>query len=96
MPSLMLIKLREEGLEPPEKSQLTNYLKQIRSEKSITRGNSINLTQLKQWADERRTIPESMDKVFVANFEYIALPTKKFKIFLTTKRLLSLTQKVKY
>jgi len=42
MPSLMLIKLREEGFEPPKKSQLTNYLKQIRSEKSNTGGNSIN------------------------------------------------------
>ena len=61
---------------------------------SVTGGNSINSIQLKQWADNRRQIPESMDKVFVANFEHNALPVKKFKIFLTTKRLLFLAQMV--
>ena len=34
------------------------------------------------------TIPEDEDKMFVAAFEYEAVPKKNFRIFLTTKRLI--------
>ena len=38
------------------------------------------------------TIPEDEDKMFVAAFEYEAIPKKNFRIFLTTKRLISLVK----
>ena len=85
----MLIQLRKAGLSQPTKRQLTNFLAYHRGKTLGTAG--VTLDQLQNWARERSEIPADDDEVFCGKFECVALPQKTFRIFITTKRLLSFT-----
>jgi hypothetical protein len=84
--------LRDLGYEQPKMTQLRNFLRSIRNKN--TGGIHISLNDLKIWATERSEIPDDLDKVFVSAFEYKSIPEQKFRIFLTTKRLIGYTQHV--
>ncbi|RMZ97753.1 hypothetical protein BpHYR1_006011, partial [Brachionus plicatilis] len=86
-PEAILHQLTVLGIPPVKKSDLTNFLQKIRTEKKEVA--MPTLQDLKNWCDNRLELPESEDQVFVGKYEIQALPVQTFKIFLTTKRLLS-------
>ncbi len=48
----------------------------------------MNIEAIIKWVENHKEDPDDLDKVFVAGFEYQIRPTIKFRIFLTTNRLL--------
>ena len=91
MPEAMLSHLLKVGLKPPKKTQLNNFLRKVRKNKLSVHGSTLN--DLKTWCLENQNIPEDDDTVFVGGFEIEALPSQLFRVFLTTKRLITLTLK---
>ena len=70
-----------------------NYIKYFRKDKLGSTVTSLN--DLKDWAAERLDIPANDDdKIFVGSSQFEATPIKSFRIFLTTKRLLSFAKHV--
>jgi hypothetical protein len=51
----------------------------------------MSLQELKTWAESHSTVPIDQDEVFCTEFEFQALPVRKFRIFLSTVRLLENT-----
>ncbi|CAF1092808.1 unnamed protein product, partial [Brachionus calyciflorus] len=51
----------------------------------VNNNKNCTLNELKKWCQDRSTIPQDEDQVFVGKFEYLALPKQEFRIFLTTK-----------
>ena len=47
-----------------------------------------SLNDLISWCEKRKEIPEDEDKVFVGKTSFDPFPIKRFRIFLTTKRLI--------
>ena len=80
------------GLEVPKTIQLYNFIKYNRKDKLGS--TTISLNDLKEWATTRMDIPDDEDKMFVGLFHYKATPIKKFRIFLTIKRLISFSKNV--
>ena len=91
-PGKIMIELRKAGLEVPKTTQLYNFIKYNRKDKLGS--TTISLNDLKEWAATRMDIPDDEDTMFVGSFHYEATPIKKFRIFLTTKRLISFAKKV--
>ncbi len=90
-PSHILVELRSLGLELPTTRQLTNHLAYNRKRNNGS-VKPMTLQDVKDWCEQRTSIPEDMDQVFVTKFECITKPDRAFRLFLTTPRLLQLTQ----
>ena len=73
-------------------SQIYMFLRKIRSNGNDNNDSthSWSLEKVKEYAIARSNIPDDMDKLFVAVCEIEIKPVKKFRLFLITKRLLSL------
>ena len=54
---------------------------------------TIFLNDLRDWSNKRAAIPDEENKMFVGTFEY-ETPSTGFRIFLTTKRLISFAKYV--
>lgn len=91
-PERILQQLKTDGLEQPNKVYLNNLLKKIRNDNFGVKMPTYR--ELKTWCEQNSTIPDNDDdKVFVGNFSIDAgLDDKHFRIFLTTKRLMSFTK----
>ena len=69
-----------------------NHIKYLRKDKLGS--TTISLNDLRDWSNTWTAIPDEEDKMFVGTFEYEATPSKSFRIFLTTKRLISFAKYV--
>lgn len=88
--SKIVTELRKLGLQVP--TSMPNILKTIREQKGPS---SFTLNTLKNWCEQRSTIPQNEDEMFVAGFDYIAdYSSPKFRLFITTKRLIAFTKQV--
>lgn len=93
----MLRNLREiPGITIPNSLQLSNYLKQLRQ---TYKGSALCLQDIEDFYENNKKIPESEDEMFVVNVNTIIKKENDrisliFRIFLTTKRLLSFTNHV--
>jgi hypothetical protein len=99
-------KLTEKGLHPKNKAQVTNYLYQL---KQLKYGSTkISLGELESWCIKNSNIPESDDASYVAGHKMIYDDDSddseneddddkgsKFRVFITTKRLLKIAAKAK-
>ena len=102
-PAAILIALREKIDDLPTKMQVNNYLKTLRNKKELD-GRLGNLSCLEDFLElfaANKEIPEDPDQMFVADcWTEIKLLNsdivKKFRIFFTTKRLLSFTKYVSH
>ncbi len=85
--------LRKNNIAPVDNDQIKRFLVKIRKLRRIeTTGTDKiewSLQNIVDFAQSRLEIPELDDQVFVAVYEVSPLPIKKFRIFLTTKRLIS-------
>ena len=88
MPEAMITHLTRLSIEPPPKTQISNFLKIIRKKRKITPNTTLN--HFKNGCEKHATIPSDEDEVFVGSFELNALSEQLFRVFLTTKRLLSI------
>lgn len=78
------------GMAPVCSKWLKNYLASIRRNNRVaSKVKKISLNELKEWCLRHIEIPEKEDAVFVEKYEIFALPTQTFRLFLTTKRLMS-------
>jgi hypothetical protein len=91
-PKRILIELREGGLDIPTTSQLANFLKSYRRKEDGPA--SSTLSDIKNWCEQRLAIPDDDDMPFVVDYEISAIPDQSFKIFITTKRLVTFTRYV--
>jgi hypothetical protein len=93
-PERILQQLKSDGLDQPDKMFLNNLLKKFRKEKFGIKLPTYR--ELNSWCQEHSVIPEDDDdKVFVGSYEIESnLQKKYFRIFLTTKRLMSFTKYV--
>ncbi|CAF0708145.1 unnamed protein product, partial [Brachionus calyciflorus] len=76
-------------MQPPTDNQIQHIINSVK----IDNNKNCTLNELKKWCEDRSTIPEDEDQVFVGKFEYLALPKQEFRIFLTTKRLIKFAEK---
>jgi hypothetical protein len=92
-PERILQQLKSDGLDQPDKIFLNNLLKKIRKEKFGIKLPTFR--ELQQWCEDNKAVPEDDDAVFVGSYDIGAnLEKKYFRIFLTTKRLMSFTKYV--
>jgi len=96
-PKRILEKLKEKGLVPKNKSQVSNYLNKLKEK--IYGPNKISLGELEEWCINHSEIPDSDDKAFVISYvinysdkdEYNGDDdgdVSQFRVFISTKRLL--------
>ena len=98
-PAQMLIQLRQVTTRIPTQLQLNNFLKDLRKKDDGELESKICLNDFKYFYDKHKEIPENPDQMFAADlFIEVKLEqgemTRIFRIFLTTKRLLSFTNYV--
>ncbi|RNA06891.1 hypothetical protein BpHYR1_032210 [Brachionus plicatilis] len=94
-PEAIITNLIKAGMQPPKKTKINLYiLKNIRKAKKVS--NQPTMNDLKEWCDQYNEIPEHDDQVFGAEYEYQAFPEQKFRVLLTTKRLIRNTLDTKY
>ncbi|RNA08032.1 hypothetical protein BpHYR1_021337, partial [Brachionus plicatilis] len=93
-PEAIITNLIKAGLQPPKKTKINNFLKVIRKANKVR--NQPTMNDLKEWCDQYNEIPEHDDQVFVAEYEYQAFPEQKFRVLLTTKRLIRNALDTKY
>lgn len=102
-PRRMIGKLRARKIQPPTIQQLSTYLitlrKANRKKASGSDETVWSLSDVQKFAEKNSVKPEEierldLDTVFVASFEYELKPKRKFRLFLTTKRLLTFVQRV--
>lgn len=102
-PKAILQILYEKDLAVPDMTQLRNYISKY---KNIKFGRSkISLGELEQWCLDFNTVPESDDSPFIVSYQIIYDDDEdiysdeedsncKFRIFISTKRLLQMASKV--
>lgn len=74
-------------------SNQMSYL--LKSYKQKEMGNTkFSLNDLVNFAKDNSNIPDDENEVFVANYEYEVEPVREFRIFMTTRNLIKLTQHV--
>ena len=100
-PATMLISLREKASHLPTVIQLNNYLKRLRNSRTGNLGSRISLNDILDFYNEHKEVPEDMDQMFVVDCYCEASEIEneinyKFRIFLTTKRLIEFTKYVNY
>ncbi|CAF1008423.1 unnamed protein product [Brachionus calyciflorus] len=88
--------LVKDGIEPPSYNQMSYILTSIKNEINPSTSKQATLNEFKDWCEQRLVIPDDEDQVFVGKFEFEALPIRKFRVFLTTKRLLQQASKMKH
>ena len=100
-PAQMLVQLRRFADVLPTKLQLSNFLKFHRSKSSTVTSNStqICLQDFLDFYDKNKEIPDDDDKMFVSDCFVEAVMENEslvqiFRIFFTTKRLLTFTRHV--
>ena len=100
-PAQMLVQLRRVADQLPTKLQLSNFLRFHRNKSSnlSSNGTQICLQDFLDFYEKNNIIPENPDRMFVADCFAEAVMEKSFlvqifRIFFTTKRLLSFTQYV--
>jgi hypothetical protein len=98
-PSHMLIQLRKYTTKIPTQLQLSNYLKEVRKNLEGDLGVKICLQDFENFYAAHKPIPEDDDQMFVADCKTEVFIEKGemvriFRIFLTTKRLISFTKHV--
>jgi hypothetical protein len=76
----------------PKATHAANFLQALRRKDNgpVT----ATLNDVKNWCDERKAIPDDEDTPFVFQYEISAMPEQKFRIFITTKRLVDFTKYV--
>jgi hypothetical protein len=85
-PLKIIHKLNELNVDTPPKKQIENFLSSIRRKKF---GQALpSLNDLIAWCGKRSEVPEDEDEVFVGKTAFDPFPIKRFRIFLTTKRLI--------
>jgi len=85
-PLKIIHKLNDLKVDTPSRKQIENFLSTIRRKKF---GQALpSLNDLIAWCEKRKEIPEDEDKVFVGKTSFDPFPIKRFRIFLTTKRLI--------
>ncbi|CAF0964301.1 unnamed protein product [Brachionus calyciflorus] len=75
-------------MQPPPDNQIQHNINSVK----IYNNKNCTLNKLKKWCEDRSTIPEDEDQVFLGKFEYLVLPKQEFRIFLTTKRLIKFVE----
>lgn len=100
-PQRMIGLLRARRIEPPKIQQINTYLKTLRKANLKKATGSVDtkwsLTKLKNFVDLNTLQPGQIvgpDHVFVASFEYELKPKIRWRVFLTTKRLLAFVRHV--
>ena len=93
--ALILDKLDDKGM-VASVHQIYNLIHRYKVRNYGSRNMTLN--ELKLWCTQNQDIPESLDKVFVANtyFEAGLDEVKAMRIYFTTKRLMSLVKKTKH
>lgn len=84
-PNEMIFELLKIGIEPPSIGQLYNFLKQVKKE--VDGVSTAKMKDLNEWCMLRMAIPDDEDKPFCGGFKF-SLATKKFCLFVSTKRLI--------
>ena len=95
----MLIQLRKETTKIPTQLQLNNYLKDLRKNLDGQLETKVCLNDFIEFHQRHKEIPEDSDQMFVGNCEVEVINEegemiRLFRIFLTTKRLLTFTNYV--
>ena len=93
-PSLILVELRTFGFEVPTIRQLTNHLAYNRKKINFS-VNPMTLQEIQEWCDLKKKIPTDLDEVFVIKYECCTNPNREFRLFLSTRRLLLLTNQIR-
>ncbi len=98
-PATMLISLREKATYLPTVSQLNNYLKRLRNIRTGNLGSRFSLNDILAFFNEHKEVPEDIDQMYVVDCYCDASTINnelefKFRIFLTTKRLIQFTEYV--
>jgi hypothetical protein len=84
-----------EGYGQPDLDQLKRFLRTIRLAE-IEGSLRWSLRDIVDFSTKRSAIPEDPDQLFVTAYRVTALPTPRFNFFMTTKRLISIAQKVRF
>lgn len=95
MLEIILEKIRNQNLPQLTLKQLNNFKATLNNKSKSKAG----LNELIEWAENHSKIPDDLDEVFVAGFDYDLDKKDKLKhmrIVVTTKRLISLTQHSKF
>jgi hypothetical protein len=88
-PASLISKLRKEGI-ILQMQQLNNFLKNERKKRLGSK--AFCLKDLIDYAELKLAVPDDMNEVFVSDFNYKTEPRVGFRIFLTTKKLISFTK----
>ena len=91
-PMAIIEHLRSDGIVSIKHEQLYNFLK-IQRRKNLG-STKFSLQDLVDWANQHSSIPTDENSTFVYKFEHATQPNREFRIFLTTKRLISFTKYV--
>lgn len=88
--------LQEERIECPSIGQLNNFLSNLRRNQHGSK--SMTMSELVDFVTPRLQMPLDVDQPFIAGYEYDAPNIEKrwFRLFITTKRLMSLAVKTKH
>jgi hypothetical protein len=89
-PQAMMENLRKTGV-IVSMTQITGFLKRTRRNNS---NNKFTMRGLVNWAEDRKTLPDDDDQLYVPKNEYTTEPERNFRMFMTTKRLIGFTQYV--
>ncbi|RNA28508.1 hypothetical protein BpHYR1_012213, partial [Brachionus plicatilis] len=81
-----------EGFVEISQTQITNLIQRVKKHDEPT----MTVEMLKNWCDSHNAIPDDLDEVFAVSEFKITPDELTFKIFLTTKRLISFTTKCKH
>ncbi|CAF0979499.1 unnamed protein product [Brachionus calyciflorus] len=95
-PSTILDMLEQHKMECPSIRQLNNFLSNYR--RSQNGSKCITMSELVEFVSPKLSVPNDVDEAFVAAYEYDAPSIEKrwFRLFITTKRLISLATKANH
>jgi hypothetical protein len=88
-PASLISSFRKEGI-ILEKQQLNNFLKNEKKKKLGSK--AFCLKDLIDYAETKKSVPDDINEVFVVDYEYKTEPRIEFRIFLSTKKLISFTK----
>ncbi|OXA39961.1 Glycerol-3-phosphate dehydrogenase [NAD(P)+] [Folsomia candida] len=90
-PKLIQTNLRRQGIDPPSRTQISNRINYLNSKDE---NRIVSLGQISDLCRRSSEIPTQMDDAFVAGYS-IEFEIKRFSLFMSTKRLLSMTSQCK-
>jgi hypothetical protein len=80
------------GLPPIPKNTLTNILaknSRLKNKQNLTTSKKATPNDILKWCEKNSKIPDDEDLIFVGKYEVRALPEQHWRIFLTSRRLIS-------